>query len=112
MKFVTKEEFEKALTTLEAAVASGQVRYGRWDEKGDEMTSVLFGDSVIGPHRTIVASNAVHFVTATVAAKDKLISVRKSLTKKREESDKNQKSLESLESEERKLASLVPTLKE
>jgi hypothetical protein len=112
MKFVTKEEFEKALATLEAATASGQIRYGRYDEEGDEMTSILFGDARTDVHRIVVPSNAVHFVSASVAAKAKLISVRKALSKQQEESNKNQKTIENLESEERKLANLVPTLKE
>lgn len=112
MKFITKEEFDKALATLETAVSSGQVRYGRYDEEGEEMTSLFFGDSAPGVHRAIVPSNAVHFVSPSIAAKAKLVSVRKALTKHQEESNKNQKSLESLESQERKLANLVPTLKE
>jgi hypothetical protein len=107
MKFVTKEEFEKAIITLELALQNGQVRYGRYDDTV-EMNTLLFSvdsmDSVPADHAC--------FISPLVAAKNRLASIRNKLSKQKEMASQNSRLLEELGKKEQELALLVPILKE
>jgi hypothetical protein len=107
MKFVTKKEFEDAIATLTLAVNNGQVEYGHYDNK-EEMSVLTFTNIY---NNTVPAEHA-SFVSPFVAAQKQLIQCRNALSERKELANKNAKDLEELETKERQLARLVPTLKE
>jgi hypothetical protein len=107
MKFVTKEEFEKALAIVELAVKNGQVRYGHHDNT-TEVEAMFFDGEFDGP----VPPNRVSFLSPYTAAQSKLLVVRNSLNKLRQEHEAKNKSIEELERQEQELMRLVPVLKE
>lgn len=106
MKFVTKKEFDDAVLIVQAALKSGQIidGYGK-----SELDSLLFSNHAIMEQYKL---GQIIFVAPDLAAKDRLHSIRQTLKRQREETNKNQKELEDLESKEQKLAKLLPTLKE
>ncbi|HXN74972.1 MAG TPA: hypothetical protein VN855_00585 [Candidatus Acidoferrum sp.] len=108
MKFVTKEEFEKAVATLKQAVKNGQVRYGHYDNT-EEMAGVLF--SSMGNMSLVDASHAT-FVPPATAAQAKLFIVRNRLNRYRQEHSVRSKELEDLEKTEKELAKSLASLKE
>jgi hypothetical protein len=107
MRFIAKKEFELAVETIELAIKNGQVRYGHHDSTVgvEEVVFVAEGGETL-------ASNRLSFVSPFVAAQQQLIRVRKSLSDFRTQSELNQRAIEQFEKVEKKLAELVPTLKE
>lgn len=108
MKFVTKEEFEKAVATLKSAVKNGQVRYGHYDNT-EEMVGVLF--SSMG-NMTLVDAGHATFVPPATAAQAKLFIVRNRLNRYKQEHQTRTKELEDLEKTEKELTKDLATLKE
>ena len=109
MKFVTKEEFEKAIATIELAVKSGQVKYGHHDNQL-EVFKLRF--NINDTSYDFVEMQSVSFVSPFVAAQNKLFSLRASLLKAREENKSSAQAVEELEKQVAQLGTLVPTLKE
>lgn len=107
MNFVTKKEFEDALSVIDKALKGVQVVRLLHESDKIELLKITFTD---GTETADV--NQVTFVAPYQAAKDELFKVRRELNKQKENVTKNQKILEELEQQERKLSSLLPTLKE
>src|SRR5271165_408637 len=110
MKFITKEEFDKAVETIELALKTGQVRFGHYNEAQDVMTNLLFCDS--NPDNGVIAYSRVFFVSPEQAIKERLLEVRQILNAQRKESQEKHKTLEDLEKTEKVLAAELASLKE
>jgi hypothetical protein len=107
MDFISSKDFQAALTTILKAINAGQVAYVKHDTDKVRLQKLMFvrdEDEYSSAH--------VSFIAPDQAAKERLFELRSELNKRREVLGKNQKDLESLENEERKLAALLPTLKE
>ena len=109
MKFVTKQEFERAIATIELAVNNGQVKYGHHDNQL-EIFKLRF--SINDTSYDLVEMQSVSFVSPFVAAQNKLFALRALLTKAREETKLSAQAVEELEKQVSELGTLVPTLKE
>lgn len=110
MSFVTKKEFEGAIAILERALKNNQIVYAYNEANAVKMKVLLFSDNEIT--FDIFKLSQTSFIAPDLAVKERLHIVRQELKKQQEETNKNQKTLESLEKEEQKLAKLLPTLKE
>jgi hypothetical protein len=108
MKFVTKEEFEKAITTVKLALKNGQVKYGHHDNQ-EEMSLLLIGDA---DKLVIVDANHTTFISPFMSAQAHLLKIRAQLNQFRQENEEKVKELESLEKKEKELADIVAALKE
>jgi hypothetical protein len=107
MRFIAKKEFDQAIETIELAIKNGQVRYGHHDNT-IEVVEVAF----IAHSGETVSSNRLSFVSPFVAAQQLLINTRKMLQNVKTQSESTKKTVEELETIEKRLAQLVPTLKE
>jgi hypothetical protein len=109
MDYVTKKEFETALSVLERALRNSQVEERR-ETFELPVHRLLF--AIGQTNEYLLAPNQVSFIAPDLAAKNRLYSLRNELKLSREDVAKNQKTLEQLEKEEKTLVALVPTLKE
>ena len=107
MNFVTKKEFEAAVLLIERAIKNGQVVSGYGTAR---MELLLFSDHTYG--YDLLNSQQISFIPPTEAVKNSLFKVRRELYQQKDKANINQKSLESLEKEEKELAALLSTLKE
>jgi hypothetical protein len=104
MKWVTKKEYESALATIERALKNKQLKSMHYDIIAEEVNYAAGQD--------VFDADSISFIAPPEAAKDRLFSLRKQLKEAREKQDEDRKSIEVLESEERKLAQALPTLKD
>lgn len=109
MDFVTKKQFEEALAIIDRAAKNGQVIEGRIEEGRMQLPleHLYFGSNP----SDIYESNQVAFVNPFDIAKNRLYNLQSYLKKQKERASLEQKELEKLEQEEKKLKELLPTLK-
>lgn len=109
MKFVTKEQFENALSTLNTAIENGQVVFGRYDhEYLEPMTELLFSGSGTNPE--IIECNKVTFRSPADSAKSKLYNLRQEIAIKKIHTSQSQKEMETLEAQEKNLQNALTAL--
>lgn len=106
MDFVTKKEYESAIEIITRAVLNGQLALIN-QEDALHITAFMFIQGFDS-----YSVNAASFISPEQAIKARLFEVRKELKRFKEESNCRQKSLDSLESEEKKLMAKLPTVKE
>lgn len=107
MDFVTKKEFEAAVSIIERALKHRQLEISSTHEIFD---TLLIGFN--GHWHASVPINRATFVPSDLAAKNRLHNLRNELKMKKEDNDKIQTSLVKLESEQQQLLSILPKLKE
>lgn len=107
MDFVTKKEFESAVSIIERALKNGQLEIISTKETFEALYVSYAGYADLA-----VPINHANFVPMDLAAKNQLHTLRNTLRVQREDADKNKKVLEKLEAEEQRLLALLPTLKE
>ena len=110
MKFVTKEEFDKAVAVVKNAVESGQVRYNPYNSDEDVMVSFNF--KAPGAGASEITPGQVSFASPEKAAKDLLIAARKDLEGARKSLNRETSYVEHCEKKEKELSNLLAVLKE
>jgi hypothetical protein len=107
MKFVTKEEFDKSVATIQLAVENGQVQSGHY-ENPEEVVQLFFGGKSLDP---VFSVDVVSFVAPIRAAENKLLRIRNKLNKFKEYYNTKTKELEFLEKEEQAISNILTKLK-
>jgi len=107
MNFVTKKQFEDAVAKINDVLKNGQLVDGY---AKIPLSQLLFATD--GANFDTYRPDQVSFIDTELAIKDKLFNLRKELKKQREDATRNQKALEELEKEEKKLQSLLTVTKE
>jgi len=107
MRFITQKEFDQAIEVIELGIKNKQIRYGHHDNTV-EVEEVVF---IVNGGESI-SSNRLSFTSPFVAAQQQLLHTRNMLKNAKTQSELTQKTLDELEKTEKKLAQLVPTLKE
>lgn len=101
---VTKKEYDNALAVIGRALQNKQLKSVHCDIIVEEVNFASGQD--------VFDADSISFIAPPEAAKERLFRVRKLLRESRGKHTEEQKTIEALESEERKLAQLLPTLKE
>lgn len=110
MKFVTKEEFDKAIATIKLAVDNRQVRYSHYSANEDAMVCFYFSHLYTGGSE--VSPNQVTFASPEKAAKDLLLEARKDLEIARKVLNRETSYVEQCEKKEKELSNMLAALKE
>jgi len=105
--FVTKKQFEEAVAIIERALKNDQLEILSTHEPVQTLLVSFEGHNDMS-----VPINHATFIPMDLAAKNQLHALRNKLKMQREDSEKNKKTLEKLEAEEKQLLAVLPTLKE
>lgn len=107
MDFVTKKDFEAAMSVIQKALKANQLVI---TTTGETFQTLLVGFE--GHAEWAAPITHATFVAPDLAAKNRLHNLRNELKAKKEDNNKVQDSLVKLETELQKLLSVIPTLKE
>jgi len=105
--FVTKKQFDDAVSIIERALKNRQLEIVSTHETFETLLV-----SYAGHTEYATPIGHANFVPMDLAAKNRLHALRNSLKTQREDASNSQKTLEKLEAEEKQLVNLLPTLKE
>ena len=107
MDFVTKKQFDDAVSIIERALKNKQLEISSTHETFEVLMVSYAGHSDFA-----TPISWATFVPMDLAAKNQLHALRNKLKIQREDSERNKKTLEKLEAEEQQLIAVLPTLKE